>query len=111
VRAIAIAIVLAACGGDGKTSAGKSEVTCGASWDRSPPVAGTCDEACVEMTTGTGPTCNTGVIATGGTVICQTTFEVDGEAGCCFDLQMPGRVTAPNEPTRDRRVFFLSCKD
>ena len=108
MRAFAI-VLLVACGG-GSSAPGKDEVTCGASWDRTPPVAGTCDEACAEMMTGTGSSCGTGIQHSSGEVVCQTTFEFEGERGCCFDLGMEGRVSGQTEPSRMRRVFFLSCK-
>jgi hypothetical protein len=102
-------LAVAGCGG-GSSSDAKLEVECGASWVTSPATPGTCDLACEEMTTGSGPTCQTGVNAGAG-IVCASTFEVDGDRGCCFDLGMVGRVVAPNEPKRDRRVFFLSCID
>ena len=102
-----VLVVLAACGGGGDPP-GKDEVTCGGTWD--PAIAGTCDNACVEMMTGTGPSCSTNVNAAGGIVQCPTTFEFEGERGCCFDAGRPSSVNGAGEPQRMRRVFFLSCK-
>jgi hypothetical protein len=102
---VAIIAVLGACG----TSAGKEEVECGASWATDPPTEGTCDAACAEMTTTTGPACTTNIYASTGKIVCDATFEYDGERGCCYDKGMVGRVTGAGEPERDRRVFFLTC--
>ncbi len=107
---IALAVLLAGCGSGGSDAA-KSEVECGASWVQDPPIAGTCDLACMEMTEGTGPGCTTQIMTGNGVVGCSATFEVDGDVGCCFDAGQPSRVVSPNEPKRDRRVFFLSCAD
>ena len=100
-------VVLAACGGGGDPP-GKDEVTCGGSWGTS--IAGTCDNACVEMMTGTGPSCATTIQAGTGTIMCQATFDFEGERGCCFDAGRPSAVRGIGEPSRMRRVFFLSCK-
>jgi hypothetical protein len=107
MRALVL-VLLTACGGDSDPP-GKAEVTCGASWGTT--IAGSCDEACVEMKTGTEPSCATDIAANGGEVVCPMTFDFEGERGCCFDLGLEGRVSGPNEPRRTRRVFFLSCRD
>ena len=100
-------VVLAACGGGDGEPPGKEEVTCGASWGTA--VAGSCDSACVEMMTGTGPSCATTIQTGSGTIMCQTTFDFEGERGCCYDAGMPSAVRGAGEPARMRRVFFLSC--
>ena len=111
MRSLVLFLLLSGCGGDdGGTPPGKTEVTCGATWDRTPPIAGTCDSACAEMVVGTGAPCGTGIQYSGGEIVCSSTFEIEGERGCCFDLEMEGSITSPNEPKRTRRVFFLSCK-
>lgn len=107
MRIFAISLI-AACGGS-SAPPGKDEVTCGASWNTTPPIAGTCDEACAEMVAATGPPCGTGIQYSTGEIVCRSTFEIDGERGCCFDLGVAGQISGQHEPKRTRRVFFLSC--
>lgn len=110
MRVLLLLAVLSGCGDGGSTPPGKTEVTCGSTWDRTPQIAGSCDSACAEMVVGTGAACGTGIQHSGGEITCGTTFEIEGERGCCFDLGMEGSITGPNEPKRTRRVFFVSCK-
>jgi len=91
------------------STAGKDEVACGASWEETPPIEGTCDSACAEMMVGSGPSCTTNIAYSTGKVVCNSTFEYDGERGCCFDTGRVSQVAGTGEPDRRRRVFFLSC--
>ncbi len=104
--AILSIVTMAACA----STAGKDEVPCGASWEANPPIEGTCDSACAEMMVGSGPSCTTSVTYSTGKVACASTFEYDGERGCCFDTGRVSQVGGiSGEPNRRRRVFFLSC--
>ena len=109
-RAIGVLIVvIAACAGC-TNDTGKTEVACGASWDTTPAVAGTCDSACVEMMTGSGASCTTTIVyGSGGNYVCASTFDFEGVRGCCLDIGRLGQINGGTEPERQRRVFFLSC--
>jgi hypothetical protein len=108
MRGVVLVVVIAACGAN---DTGKAEVTCGASWDKTPPVAGTCDSACIDTMTGSGASCTTTIVygPGGGNYVCASTFDFEGVRGCCLDIGMLGQISGGSEPERQRRVFFLTC--
>lgn len=114
---IALIAALAGCADDDDRGYLKSELTCGDTWQDVGRL-GKCDAACVPRPEQAGDACLTALEYTpmGGTKTtfeCPATFEIDGVRGCCdspFNGDAMIKAGVDGEPSRTRRIFFLTCK-
>lgn len=118
---IALTAALAGCADDEPTKDPKSEVTCGASWTADGDNGTPCDAACDPKPAQNEGQCETNVTVTNlGTglnepLVTATSFTAsDGTRGTCTRINPVTSMImdgVDNEPSRTRRVFFLTCKE
>lgn len=126
MRLILLTLLCVGCA-DPKATLARDRFECRSTWEQpmTPINAdeggpfGYCDGACTvppQMPSNQpGPDCETNISKPDGTPLsCSRSFEYDGILGCCFDADKATTIeelgSGASEPSRDRRVFFLTCK-
>lgn len=116
---IALTAALAGCADDEPTEDPKSEVTCGTSWTADGDNGTPCDAACDPKPMQDEGQCETNVTVTNPNtglnepLITSSSFTAAGIRGTCTRINPVTSMImdgVADEPTRTRRVFFLTCK-